>query len=36
MLASEQMVKGFHLNPFTGFDVAALTLQHDEAVTLAE
>jgi hypothetical protein len=30
------MVKGFDLNPFTGFNIAALTLQHDEAVTLAE
>ena len=30
------MVKGFNLYPFTGFDVAALTLQHDKAVALAE
>jgi hypothetical protein len=30
------MVKGFNLDPFTGFHMTALTLQHHKAVALTK
>ena len=36
MLASEEVVKAFHLNPFTRLHAAAFTLENDKAVALAE